>query len=62
MFIHSMDIIHRDLKPENLLFITTGGIKTWKLADFGSSSKKGIKIKNTNTIKYAFTPDYASIE
>jgi serine/threonine protein kinase len=50
------------LKPENILYISEGGIKNWKLADFGSSSKKGTKLMNTNTIKYAFTPEYASIE
>jgi serine/threonine protein kinase len=50
------------LKPENILFTIKGGIKIWKLADFGSSSKKGTNEKNTNTIKYAYTVPYASIE
>jgi serine/threonine protein kinase len=50
------------VKPDNILFITENGIKNWKLADFGSSSKKGTKLKNTNTIRKAFTDAYASIE
>ncbi len=38
-YVHSKGIVHRDLKPDNILFKEVGGIMSWKLADFGSSSK-----------------------
>ena len=34
-YVHSQGIIHGDLKPENILFKNEGGIKIWKLGEFG---------------------------
>jgi serine/threonine protein kinase len=50
------------LKPQNILYKFEGGINKWMLADFGSSSKKGTKLNNIYTVKYAYSLEYASIE
>jgi serine/threonine protein kinase len=59
-YVHSKDIIHRDLKPDNILFKNTGGIRIWKLTDFGSSVKRGRKF--LTTVKPKITHEFASIE
>jgi serine/threonine-protein kinase len=58
---HAKNVIHRDLKPENIMLVTSNGVRTPKLLDFGIAALLGAD-PLTSSVTVSGTPMYMAPE